>query len=35
MHNNGDKGDQLLKSLRIKFKYHFTKDVKFRITQST
>ena len=30
-----DKGDQILKSLKTKLKHHFTKDVKFRITQST
>ena len=31
----GDKGDQLLKSLKAKLKHHFTKEVKFRIIQST
>ena len=27
----GDKGDQLLKSLKTKLKHHFTKEAKFRI----
>ena len=31
----GDKGDQLLKSLKTKLKHHFTKEVKIRIIQST
>ena len=31
----GDKGDQLLKLLKTKLKHHFTKEVKFRIIQST
>ena len=31
----GDKGDQLLKSLKTKLKHHLTKEVKFRIIQST
>ena len=31
----GDKGDQLLISLKTKSKHHFTKEVKFRIIQST
>ena len=31
----GDKGDQLLKSLKTKLKHHFTKEVKFRVIQST
>ena len=31
----GDKGDNLLKSLKAKLKHHFTKVVKFRIIQST
>ena len=31
----GDKGDQLLKSLKTKLKQHCTKKVKFRIIQST
>ena len=31
----GDKGDQLLKPLRTKLKHYFTKEVKFRIIQST
>ena len=30
----GDKGDQLLKSLKTKLKRHFTEEVKFRIIQS-
>ena len=31
----GDKGDQLLKSLKTKLKHYFTEEVKFRIIQST
>ena len=31
----GDKGDQLLKSLKAKLKHYFTEEVKFRIIQST
>ena len=31
----GDKGDQLLKSLKTKYKHHLTEEVKFRIKQST
>ena len=31
----GDKGDQLLKSLKVKLKHHFTEEVKFRIIPST
>ena len=31
----GDKGDQFLNSLKTKLKHHFTKESKFRITQST
>ena len=31
----GDKGDQLLKSLKAKLKHHFTEEVKFRIIPST
>ena len=31
----GDKEDQLLKSLKAKFKHHFTEEVKFKIIQST
>ena len=31
----GDKGDQLLKSLKTKLKHIFTQDVKFRIRRST
>ena len=30
----GDKGEQLLKSLKTKLKHHFIKEVKFRIIQS-
>ena len=30
----GDKGDQLLKSLKTILKRHFTEEVKFRIIQS-
>ena len=31
----GDKGEQLLKSLKTKLKHHLTKELKFRIIQST
>ena len=31
----GDKGDQLLKSLKTKLKHHLTTEVTFRIIQST
>ena len=31
----GDKGDQLLQSLKANMKNHFTKEFKFRIIQST
>ena len=31
----GDKGEQLLKSLKTKSKHHLTKELKFRIIQST
>ena len=31
----GDKGDQLLKLLKAKLEHHFTKEVRFRIIQST
>ena len=33
--NFGDKGDQLLKSFKTKFKHHLTKEVKFKVKQST
>ena len=32
--NLGDKGGQLLKSLKAKLKHHFTKEAKFKIIQS-
>ena len=31
----GDKGDQLLKSLKTKYKHYLTEEVQFRIKQST